>query len=360
VRRKDEVRKAERAEGQARGMPARAGEEMPWQREESPVRQTDQEAPVAVRVRGLKKSYGTLVALDGVSFDVSKGRVFAYLGPNGAGKTTTINILCGLLERDGGEVSILGRDVARDPVFVKSRIGVVTENSNLYPELRCRRNLEYLGELYGLSGGERRNRAEELLRGFELTEKADAPFGSLSRGMKRRLTIGAALVHRPEVLFLDEPTTGLDVPSAKALRRLVRKIVDDGTTVLLTTHNLFEAEELAYDVAVLVGGRIVARGSVDEIKRRVGGARSVSIRFSGTVHEDTLTAACPAVKSAKPQDGFWRLDVVDLHEALGQMIAFCQQRDCRIEDVGAREPTLEDAFVSLLAGAAKPDGRKGP
>jgi ABC-2 type transport system ATP-binding protein len=324
------------------------------------VRQAGQETRIAVHVRGLKKSYGTLVALDEVSFDVPKGRVFAYLGPNGAGKTTTINILCGLLERDGGEVSILGRDVAREPVFVKSRIGVVTDNSTLYPELRCRRNLEYLGELYGLSGGERRKRAEGLLCDFGLMEKAEAPFGSLSRGMKRRLTIGAALVHRPEVLFLDEPTTGLDVPSAKALRRLVRKIVGDGTTVLLTTHNLFEAEELADTVAVLAGGRIVACGSVDEIKQRVGGARRVSVRFSGTVREETLTTACPAVKSAKPQGDFWRLDVADLQDALGQLIAFCQQRDCRIEDVGAMEPTLEDAFVSLLAGASQPDGRNGP
>jgi ABC-2 type transport system ATP-binding protein len=323
------------------------------------VRQVAQETQVAVRVRDLTKSYGTLVALDGVSFDVLKGRVLSYLGPNGAGKTTTINVLCGLLDRDGGEVSILGRDVASDPVYVKSLIGVVTENSNLYPELRCRRNLEYLGELYGLAGAERRMRAEELLRGFGLLEKAEAPFGSLSRGMKRRLTIAAALVHRPAVLFLDEPTTGLDVPSAKALRRLVHGIVDDGTTVLLTTHNLFEAEELADDVAFLVGGRIVARGGVDEIKRLVGGARSIAVRFSGTVLEDTLTAACPAVKSAKPQDGFWRLDVADLHEALGQLFAFCQQRDCRIEDVGAREPTLEDAFLSLLAAAVQPDGRNG-
>ena len=313
------------------------------------MRQADREAPIAVRVSGLKKSYGTLVALDGVSFDVSKGRIFAYLGPNGAGKTTTINILCGLLERDGGEVVILGRDVARDPVFVKSRI-----------ELRCRRNLEYLGELYGLSGGERKKRADELLRGFELAEKAEAPFGSLSRGMKRRLTIGAALVHRPEVLFLDEPTTGLDVPSARALRRLVRGIVDDGTTVLLTTHNLFEAEELASDVAVLVGGRIVARGSVEELKRRVREARRVAVRFSENVHEETLAAACPAIKSAKSRNGLWRLDVDDLHDALGQLIAFCRQRGCRIEDVGVREPTLEDAFVSLLAGAARPDGREEP
>jgi ABC-2 type transport system ATP-binding protein len=312
---------------------------------------------VSVRVAGLRKNYGNLVALDGVSFEAAKGRVFAYLGPNGAGKTTTINILCGLLERDGGEVSILGRDVACDPVFVKSRIGVVTENSNLYPELRCQRNLEYMGELYGLSGSERRSRAEELLNGFGLADRATAPFGTLSRGMKRRLTVAAALVHRPEVLFLDEPTTGLDVPSARSLRGLIRRIVADGTTVFLTTHNLFEAEELADEVTVLVAGRTVAGGSVAEIKQRVGGARSVAVRFSGAVHEDALTSACPAVRSAKLQDGSWRLDVSDLHEALGQLVAFCQQEGLRVEEVGTREPTLEDAFVSLLAGPAQPDRR---
>jgi ABC-2 type transport system ATP-binding protein len=315
----------------------------------------------AVMVRNLIKSYGALKALGGVSFDAARGRVFAYLGPNGAGKTTTINILCGLLERDDGEVSILGKDVGRDPVSVKSRIGVVTENSNLYPELHCRRNLEYMGELYGLSGAERRSRTEELLAGFSLAEKAGAPFGSLSRGMKRRLTIAAALVHRPEVLFLDEPTTGLDVPSAKSLRGLIRGIVGDGATVFLTTHNLFEAEELADDVAVLVGGCIAAHGSVDEIKRQVARARSVAVRFSGIVHDGALMSACPGIKSAKHQDGSWRLDVADLHEALGQLMAFCQQSGCRIEDVGAKEPTLEDAFVSLLAGrAVQPDGRNGP
>ena len=321
------------------------------------MRQDEQEAQVAVRVGGLRKSYGMLVALDRISFDVQRGRVLAYLGPNGAGKTTTIRILCGLLDRDSGEVSILGRDVARDPVFVKSRIGVVTENSNLYPELRCRRNLEYVGELYGLPGADRRIRADELIERFGLAAKADQPFGALSRGMKRRLTVAAALVHRPEVLFLDEPTTGLDVPSAKSLRGLIRQIVGDGTTVFLTTHNLFEAEELADDVVVLVGGRIVARGSVAEIKRRVGGARGVSVRFSGPVDRDALRSACPAIQSAKLQDGSWRLDVADLHEALGQVVAFCRREGLRVVEVGTKEPTLEDAFVSLLTETGQPDGR---
>ena len=323
------------------------------------MREDDPDEQVAVRVRGLRKSYGSLVALHGVSFDVPKGRVFSYLGPNGAGKTTTINILCGLIERDDGEVSVLGSDVAREPVFVKSRIGVVTENSNLYPELRCRRNLDYVGELYGLPAAERRTRSNELLQGFGLAEKADAPFGSLSRGMKRRLTIAAALMHRPQVLFLDEPTAGLDVPSAKALRGLVREIVHEGATVFLTTHNLFEAEELADEVAVLVGGRLVAQGRVAELKARVGAARNLAVRFSGPVTADAVSAACPAVRTVEFQDGSWRLDVSDLHEALSQLVTFCQGQRVRVEDVGAREPTLEDAFVSLLSKTARGDGGNG-
>ncbi len=313
-----------------------------------------------VRVQDLTKRYGSLLALDRVSFDVAKGSVFAYLGPNGAGKTTTINILCGLLERDGGSVSIVGMDVARDPVHVKSRIGVVTENSNLYPELRCRRNLEYTGELYGIPRQRRRARAAELLAEFGLTEKAEAPFASLSRGMKRRLTIAAALVHAPEVVFLDEPTTGLDVPSARSLRRLIREITGAGTTVFLTTHNLFEAEELADDVAVLVAGRIVARGSVAEIRRRTAGARRVRLQFDGEVGRDALLAACPAAASAQLQDGYWTLEVSDLHDALAQLVEFCRNEGRRIVDVGAGEPTLEDAFVSLLDGAERPAERSDP
>jgi len=306
---------------------------------------------VSVRVAALRKSYGALAALDGVSFEVASGSIFAYLGPNGAGKTTTINILCGLLERGGGEVAVLGRDVAADPVFVKSRIGVVTETSNLYPELRCRRNLDYIGELYGLSSAERATRVGELLEAFGLSEKAEARFGTLSRGMKRRLALAAALVHQPQVLFLDEPTTGLDVPSARALRQLIRRIARDGTTVFLTTHNLFEAEDLADDVAVLVRGRIVASGTVDDVKRRVGGARSVAVRLAGEIRGDALCSACPAIRAADLQEGTWRLDVTDFHEALGQLVSFCRDAGVRIEEVETRAPTLEDAFVSLLADA---------
>ena len=191
----------------------------------------------AIAVSGLSKSFGSLKALRQVNFTVGRGEIFAYLGPNGAGKTTTIRILSGLLHRDAGEVNICGADVAKDPVFVKERIGVVPDESNLYPELTCLRNLEYLGELYGLRRGVRAEKAAELLSFFDLADRGATPFGALSRGLKRRLTIAAALVHDPELVFLDEPTSGLDVPSARALRELIRTINRRGATVFLTTHN---------------------------------------------------------------------------------------------------------------------------
>ena len=312
------------------------------------MREDRQEAQVAVRVAGLSKSYGQLSALSGVSFDVQTGGVFAYLGPNGAGKTTTINILAGLLPRDAGEVAICGLDVSESPVAVKSRIGVVKDSSNLYPELRCRRNLEYLGELYGLGSAERRSRAGQLLEQFGLAEQANRPFGSLSRGMRRRLTIAAALVHHPEVLFLDEPTTGLDVPSARALRQLVKQVARDGATVFLTTHNLAEAETLADDVAILIQGRIVARGTVDELHGRVGGARTLAIRFSADVSPERAKASCPSVRQADLREEMLHLEVAGLHSAILELSDFARHEGLHIEDLLCARPSLEDTFLNIL------------
>ena len=230
---------------------------------------------------------------------------------------------------------------------------MVTESSNLYPELRCRRNLEYLGELYGLPLSERRTRARCLLDEFGLADKADHPFASLSRGMKRRLTIAAALVHNPEILFLDEPTTGLDVPSARSLRDLVRRVARDGTTVFLTTHNLTEAEVLADDVAILIRGRIVARGSVDELRCRVGQARSLVVRFSSDVPLESVRGSCPSVrKVVREGDGF-RLEVSSLHAVIMDLSDFARRRRLHIEELTCALPSLEDAFVNILADTGK-------
>ena len=306
------------------------------------------EPPEIIRVSGLSKAYGPLQALRDVHVKVRRKEILAYLGPNGAGKTTTIKILSGLLSRDAGEVVICGTDVAGDPVFVKQRIGVVPDESNLSPELSCRRNLDYLGELYGLLRTRRRARAAELLAQFDLTGKAADPFGTLSRGLKRRLTIAAALMHDPEVLFLDEPTTGLDVPSARALRDLIRFINQQGTTVFLTTHNLQEAEALCRRVVILIKGRVAAQGTIGEIRERVRRVNLLTVTFSGEVPPEELRQACPAVLAVTPHDHAWRLEVSDTHVALAQLLTFSETWQLRLEEINSAGASLEDAFMEIL------------
>jgi ABC-2 type transport system ATP-binding protein len=306
------------------------------------------EPPPAISVFGLNKSFGSLKALSEVNFSVRLGEIFSYLGPNGAGKTTTIRILAGLLRRDAGEVNICGADVARHPVFVKERIGVVPDESNLYPELTCCRNLRYLGELYGLPKKMRASKAAELLSFFDLTDRATTPFGALSKGLKRRLTIAAALVHNPAVVFLDEPTSGLDVPSARALRELIRTINRQGTTVFLTTHNLQEAEALSQRVLILIKGRVAALGSPGEIRQRVQHLNLLSVTFSAEIEADPLLKACPAVLRASLQNGAWRLEVAEAQAALEQLVAFAGSEGVRISEINTITASLEDAFMSFL------------
>jgi len=306
------------------------------------------ESSPAISVSGLSKNFGSLQALNEVNFSVQRGEIFAYLGPNGAGKTTTIRILAGLLDRDAGEVSICGADVAQDPVFVKERIGVVPDESNLYPELTCHRNLEYMGELYGLPKPGRTSRAAELLSFFDLSDRAATPFGALSKGLKRRLTIAAALVHEPEVVFLDEPTSGLDVPSARTLRELIRTINRQGATVFLTTHNLQEAEALSQRVLILIKGRVAALGTPSEIRQRVQRLNLLSVTFSSEIEAAPLLQACPAVLQASSQNGAWRLEVAEAQAALEQLVAFAVGEGVRISEINTITASLEDAFMSFL------------
>lgn len=306
------------------------------------------EPPFIINVSGLSKAYGTLQALHGVSFTLRRGDILAYLGPNGAGKTTTIRILSGLLDRDAGQVEICGLDVAAEPVAVKRLIGVVPDESNLYPELSCRRNLEYLGELYGLARSLRKTRAAEMLALFELGDRSSSPFGALSRGLKRRLTIAAALMHDPEVLFLDEPTTGLDVPSARALRELIRFINRQGKTVFLTTHNLQEAEVLCREAVILIKGRVAAYGTIAAIRERVRQLNMLEVTFSGEVALGEVRRTCPAVLAITGHNQTWRLEVADNHAALVQLLAFCESAGVRLERVSTTTPSLEDAFLEIL------------
>ena len=290
---------------------------------------------LAIHVHNLTKRYGPdpggVLALDAVSFDVPPGMVFGYLGPNGAGKTTTIRLLTGLSKPTAGEARVLGLDVAREAARVKKRIGVVPETSNLYDELTCYDNLAFSMQLYGVPRAERDPRATALLERFRLADKRDVPFAKLSRGMKRALTIAAALAHRPAIVFLDEPTTGLDVMAARNLRAMIAGLRDEGVTVFLTTHYLEEAERLCDRVALIVGGRIVALDSVDNLKAQLRAETAVELVLgNGDEAAETRRIVAPDVPAA-------------VRQALDQAAADGRS----VLAVNTVRPTLEDVFVRL-------------
>lgn len=293
----------------------------------------------AIEVHGLTKIYQAgsgrppLRAVDGIDFAVRPGEVFGFLGPNGAGKSTTIRMLVGLARPTSGRACVLDMDLARDLARIKKVIGVVPEASNLYDELSTLDNLVFAMQLYGVPRVERRARAEALLERFRLGAKRDAPFGSLSRGMKRSLTIAAALAHRPRLVFLDEPTLGLDVMGARSLRQLIAGLRDEGVTVFLTTHYMEEAEQLCDRVAILVGGRIVALDTVDGLRAAAGAARPVI---------EVTTAGADGTTRR------WRIEgTADVAEGLHAALARAEAEGERIVAVDTLRPTLEDAFVKL-------------
>jgi ABC-2 type transport system ATP-binding protein len=221
-----------------------------------------------IQVSDLTKRYGEILAVDHINFEITKGEVFGFLGPNGAGKTTTIRMLTGLSKPTEGKASIGGLDINSEIVQIKKHIGVVPEISNLYDELSAFDNLLFMAQLYGVPKSVRKEKAEELLKTFRLYERKDSPFRTFSRGMKRALTVAAALIHNPKVLFLDEPTVGLDVVAARSLRNLMSNLRQQGVTIFLTTHYLEEADFLCDRVAILVKGRILAIDNPQVLKAK--------------------------------------------------------------------------------------------
>ena len=296
----------------------------------------------AIQVEGLTKTYATskdrppLRAVDGIDFTVHPGEVFGFLGPNGAGKTTTIRVLTGLTRPSSGRANLLGLDLAGDLPRIKKRIGVVPEASNLYDELTAFDNLIFAMQLYGVPRSERKLRAEDLLERFRLREKRDAPFAKLSRGMKRALTIAAALAHRPPLVFLDEPTTGLDVMSARSLRQMIAGLREEGVTVFLTTHYLEEAERLCDRIAILVKGRIVALDSVAQLKTQAQDAPVVEVRL----------------RDAEGQVQVRRVETPDGVDAAIRQ-ALQQAEGYEILKIDTLQPSLEDVFVKLTGLSAE-------
>jgi len=301
-----------------------------------------------IQVQGISKKFGEIQALQEISFSVKEGEIFGFLGPNGAGKTTTIKILSGLLKPDSGLAFVNGFNVISDPVRAKESVGVVPESSNLYAELTARENLIYMAQLYGVPKKEWESRSEELLREFNLFDRAHTKFQGFSRGMKRRLTIAAALVHRPRILFLDEPTTGLDVMSARGLRGIVKKLKEKGVTIFLTTHLIGEAEELCDRVAIIVKGQIRVIDTPMVLKMKVQDTEVVEIKMQPMLATITKEMeAIPGVEKVTIVEDRLRLYGKTLYESIGSIISHLDQGGRKIFSIQTLTPTLEDAFVKL-------------
>lgn len=303
----------------------------------------------AVEVSKLTKFYGELLAVDEISFEVRHGEVFGFLGPNGAGKTTTIRLLTGLSRPSGGTARVLDFDIDSELVNAKKHIGVVRQISNLYDELSAMDNLLFMGRMYGVPRDRRKARAEELLKTFGLYERRDSSFHTLSRGMKRALTLAAALIHSPKLLFLDEPTVGLDVVAARSLRALIGDLRHRGMSIFLTTHYLEEADLLCDRVAILVEGRIVKIDTPAKLKALSEGESVVEVCFKdgvAEVAEELYERLCGLEVVTISSDKI-RIYGGDPAGVLERVLDFAQVKGVEIDSVNTVKPSLEDAFIKI-------------
>ncbi len=308
----------------------------------------------AIRVEGLVKRFGNVVALDGVDFEVPTGSVFGLLGPNGAGKTTAVRILSTILVPDGGRAEVLGHDVVRDPDGVRCRIGLAGQFAAVDPNLTGRENLRLTGRLAQLSGVEAGTRAAELLRRFDLIDAADRPVRTYSGGMRRRLDVAAALVHRPPVVFLDEPTTGLDLPSRNELWRMIRELVQSGSTVLLTTQYLEEADRLADRVAVVDGGHVIANDTPAALKSRLG-STVIEMGLGDEGRAGRAQELLSRALSVRPErDGSAvRLTSEDGARILIDALRILDSESLTPASLSVRQPSLDDVFLALTGHRAE-------
>jgi ABC-2 type transport system ATP-binding protein len=325
-------------------------------------------ADVAIEANGLRKSYGKVRALDGVDLRAPAGSVLGLLGPNGAGKTTAVRILTTLLRADGGSARVAGLDVARDAAALRAKIGLAGQYAAVDENLTGAENLEMVGRLYHLPKGEPRHRAAELLERFGLTDAADRLVRTYSGGMRRRLDLAAALVARPPVLFLDEPTTGLDPRSRIDLWETIEDRVAKGTTVLLTTQYLDEADRLADRIAVIDRGRLLAEGTSDELKDRFGGER-LDLTLENRSQADAATAALGPLVTEPPSvlpSGALCYPVESRQGTIAAAVRRLDEAGIGIDDVAMHRPTLDDVFLGLTGRAAseaedgaEPNGEAG-
>ena len=301
-----------------------------------------------IEVDQLTKKYGDLAAVDQISFSVHEGEIFGFLGPNGAGKTTTINLLTGLARATSGSARVSGYDCAGEIKKAQQIMGIVPDESNLYEEFDGFENLCFCAALYGLQKDERGKKAKELLEKFGLAEAGRKPFRAYSRGMKRKLTIAAGIIHDPKILFLDEPTTGIDVASARQIRQLIQKLNQKGTTIFLTTHYIEEAERLCNRIAFIVGGKIVRIGHLDELMREVQQENVVQFAFADGVSnlKPSIQENFPDVVVEVPENQALRIRSPRPMN-LTPFMRFFEQKNLPVYEARIMRPSLEEVFVKI-------------
>lgn len=308
----------------------------------------------AIDVDHLDKAFGEIKAVQGVSFQVEKGEIFSLLGPNGAGKTTTISMLCCLLQPDQGDARILEHSIRSDPMGVKSVLGVVPQELALYEDLSARENLTFWGKMYGLRGAALRQRVDEVLEVIGLSDRAGGRVGKYSGGMKRRVNIGIALLHKPQVIYLDEPTVGIDPQTRRSILDSVVAMKNEGTTVLYTTHYMEEAQELSDHIAIMDHGKLIASGTHEELVKIIGGVDRIRLTLTET-SPDLLERwrLLPRVRAVDPDDGAVQILVEDSNQIFPELFAAAVETGIRITSVDIQEPNLEAVFLHLTGRALR-------
>jgi len=308
----------------------------------------------AIQVSGLRKSFGEIKAVKKVSFDVQSGEIFGLLGPNGAGKTTTISMLSTLLRPDDGDAFVMGRSIRRDPMAVKAVLGVVPQEIALYEDLSARENLTFWGKMYGLRGASLRRRVNEVLDLIGLSDRANGRVGTFSGGMKRRVNIGVALLHKPQVIYMDEPTVGIDPQSRRNILDNVVTLKDQGMTVLYTTHYMEEAQELCRHIAIMDHGQVIACGTHDALVQLVGQQTRIDLTLNveaGRVLETWQTLE--GVSRVSTENGRVTVLAQDSNLVLPRLFETATRLSARITSVDIREPNLEAVFLHLTGRALR-------